>query len=366
MNPNLIYFSNNRNDVELAFKDYMYHYFSEGEKREGYIYDKSLDFAEKERKMDKLIKSEICRITNIDFANTSGISNEMWANNPLLRWGSFAVVNSLIDMIIPDVLIKDLGVYTEQRVGGYGDTFQFDVLPNDLFYVSKAGRDQRTVEFQKQFTSTATVNPENRAISVSVDFYKVLCGKESLARFVTKAVLSMESEINKDVYKAFDKAMSELPTTPADARLNVTGWDESEAIRLASTVTAFNNGAKAIFMGTPLALRNIMPKDANYRYTLDSEYVTLGYLRNAFGYDLMVMPQIADWRNPYKTVLDDSKIYVISPSSQKPVKLCLEGASRTTTMNANENADLSETTTINKSWGVGIATNSIAGVITLS
>lgn len=366
MSHNLICFSNNRNDVEIAFRDYMYHYFSESEKREGYIYDKTVDFAEKERKIDNLMRKEICRITNIDFANAGNISNEMWATNPMLKWGSFAVVNSLIDMIIPDVLIKDIGVYTEQRVGGYGDTFQFNVEPNDLFYVSKAGRDQRTVEFQKQFTSTVTINPENRAITVAVNFYKVLCGQESLARFVTKAILSIESQINKEVYKAFDKAMSELPKTPEDAKLHVTGWDEREAIRLASTVTAFNNGAKAVFMGTPLALREILPKDANYRYTLDSDYVSLGYIRNAFGYDVMVMPQVADWTKPYNTVLDDNKIYIISPASQKPVKLCLEGASRTNTMNAYENADLTETTTINKSWGIGIATNAIAGIITLA
>lgn len=364
---NVICFSDNRDKVEIAFRDYMNHYFSEVEKREGYnVYDKSISFSDKEKKMDALMKKEIFKISGINFGDGAKVDNAMWASNPVLRWASFAVVNSLIDMIIPDIMVKDTGVYTEIRNGGYGDTFRFDVEPNDLFYISKAGRNQRTVEFQRQYSSTVTVNPENREITVAVNLYKVLCGIESLAKFVTKAALSMESQMNIEIYKAFDTAMSELPTTPEDGKLKIEGWDETEAIRVAQTVTAFNRGAKAVFMGTTLALRNILPKDANYRYMLDSEYVTLGYIRNAFGYDTMIMPQIADWKEPYKTVLDDNKIYIISPGSQKIVKLCLEGASRTNTMNAYQNADLTETTTINKSWGIGISTNAIAGVIELA
>ncbi len=99
---------------------------------------------------------------------------------------------------------------------------------------------------------------------------------------------------------------------------------------------------------------------------LDSEYATLGYVKNAFGFDTMVLPQIADWKNPYKLALRDDRIYVVSPSSQKLVKLCYEGASRTNPMSAFDSANLTETTTINKSWGIAVATNAIAGVITIS
>jgi hypothetical protein len=289
----------------------------------------------------------------------------MFSQHPVLNWAAFAVVNSLIDMIIPDVLDKSIGIYTETRIGAYGDSFNFEVEPNDLFYVSKAGRDQRTVEFQKQYPGQVTIIPENRAITVSANFYKMLCGKESIARFAMKAILSLEAQITKEVYIAFDKAMSELPATPVDSALNITGWDKKEAIRVAQTVTAFNNNSKAVFLGTALALADILPSNANYRYWLDDEYVTLGYIRNAFGYDTMVMPQVADWQHPYKLTLKDDRIYVISPASQKPVKLCYEGASRTNAMTAYEAADLTETTTINKSYGIGIATNAIAGIITL-
>lgn len=363
MNNALMCFSDNRDKVELAFRDYMNQYFSEVQKKEGFPYDKTLSFAEKEKKVDAIMLGEISKLAGVDLSNKS-ISVEMFSQHPVLKWASFAVINSLIDMVIPDVLDKSIGIYTETRYGAYGDSFNFDVEPNDLFYVSKAGRDQRTVEFQKQFVGQVTIVPENREISVAVNFYKVLCGKESIAKFVMKAVLSLEAQITREVYTAFDTAMGGLPTTPVDSKLNVTGWDKKEAVRLAQTVTAFNNNSKAIFLGTALALSDILPSNANYRYWLTDEYVTLGYIRNAFGYDTMVMPQLADWKNPYKLALRDDRIYVISPV-EKPVKLCYEGAARTNTMGAYETANLTESTTINKSYGIGIATNAIAGVITL-
>ena len=364
MNNGIICFSDNRNKVEIAFRDYMNHYFSETEGRKEYSYDKSISFAEKEAKVNNIMMSEIKRLSGVDMSNTN-VSDISWSQHPTFKWATFAVVNTLIDMIIPDVIDKSIGIYTETRYGDYGDSFNFDVEPNDLFYVSKAGRDQRTVEFQKQFPGQVTIVPENRAISVAVNLYKVLCGKESIARFVMKAILSLEAQITREVYTAFDKAMSEIPETPDESKLNVTGWNKKDAIRVAQTVTAFNNNSKAIFLGTALALSDVLPDNANYRYWLTDEYVTVGYIRNAFGYDTMVMPQIADWKNPYKLALKDDRIYVISPSSQKPVKLCYEGASRTNTMGAYETANLTENTTINKSYGIGIATNAIAGIINL-
>ena len=364
MNSGIVCFSENRNKVEIIFRDYMNQYITEYAKKDGFPFDKTLSFSEKEKKIDNLMLKEITKLSGVDLSNNS-ISKEMFSQHPVLRWASFAVVDSLIDMIIPDVLDKSIGIYTETRYGDYGDSFVFDVEPNDLFYVSKAGRDQRTVEFQKQFPGQVTVVPENRAISVSVNFYKVLCGKESIAKFVMKAILSLEAQITKEVYAAFDTAMSAIPATPEDSKLNVTGWSKKDAIRVAQTVTAFNNNSKAVFLGTALALSDILPDNANYRYWLTDEYVTVGYIRNAFGYDTMVMPQVADWRNPYKLALKDDRIYVISPSSQKPVKLCYEGASRTNTMGAYETANLTESTTINKSYGIGIATNAIAGIINL-
>lgn len=359
-----ICFAQNHKAVEDCFKDYMFQYLSETEKRNGYMYDKSISFAEKEQKMNKLMLDEIARLSNVQF-NDSSVSIATMSTNPQVRWASFAVVDSLIDMIIPEVLDKSIGIYTEQRYGDFGDSFNFKVEPNDLFYVSKMGHDQRTAEFQKAFVGQTTIVPENRALTVSVNWYKVLCGKESLAKFVTKAVLSLEAQITKEVYVAFDTAMSEIPTTTESDNLHLSGWNADSAVHIAQTVSAFNNGADPIFLGTKLALNKAIPADANYRYDIQSDYVRVGYLRNFMGYDALEMKQVADWKNPHKLVLNDKRIYVVSPAYGKIVKLCFEGTSRNTYKDYLDAADMEASTTIVKSYGIGIATNALVGLIDL-
>ena len=359
-----ICFSSNEDTVKTAFRDYMGHYMTEVAKRKGYIYDNTVSFAEKEVKINKLMMDEITRMSGLSFSNGMA-SPEMISSNPNLRWAAFAVVNSLIDMIVPEVLDKSIGIYTEQRVGAYGDSFSFTVEPNDLFYVSKVGHDQRTTEFQKQFVGQTTIIPENRALTVSVNFYKVLCGKESLAKFVMKAILSLEAQITKEVYIAFDTAMNEIPTSPTTDALHLTGWNADSAVRVAQTVSAFNNGADPIFIGTKLALNKALPSNANYHYDFDSEFVRVGFLRNFMGYDALELKQVADWKNPHKLVLNDKRIYVVSPAYGKIVKLCYEVGSRTINRDFEDSADMAASTTIFKSYGIGIATNAIAGVIDL-
>lgn len=359
-----ICFADNLPKIKAKFKDYMFEYMSETMGKKEFTYSHQVDFATKEKDINKLMHDEIRKLSGIQFSDN--ISMEMWSQNPTYKWAAFAVVNSLIDMIIPDVLDKSIGLYTETRYIGWGDSAVFEVEPNDLFYVSKAGRNQRTVEFQRQYNTQVSIVPENREISVNVNFYRVLCGFDSLAKFVMKAILSLEAQIAREVYTAFDTAMSALPATPADGELQYAGWSQAAAVSLGQKVTAFNHGSKAVFVGTQAALQNVLPDNANYRYFLDSEYVTMGYVKNAFGFDCYVLPQIADWTNPYALSLKDDRIYVLSPASQSIVKLVYEGNTYSNTLAAQSTADLTEVTTINKSYGIGIATNAIAGIITLS
>lgn len=361
---NVICFSS---DIKTAFKDYIYHYLTEQSGRKEFdSYDKTISFAEKDAKMNKMLIGKVKSLSGLNFSENTEISQEMWAANPNVRWATMAVTNSLIDMIIPEVIDKTIGLYTESKIISMGDSASFTVEPNDLFVVSKAGRNQRTVEFQRQFAGTVTVVPENRAITVFVNLYRVLCGMDSLAKFVTKAIMSIESQITREVYTAFDTAMNALPTGAGTAGLKVAGYDAKAVVSLAQKVQAYNNGAPVAFVGTKLALHDIMPDNANYRYMLDSEYVRMFYVRNAFGYDMIELPQIAKTDGSYDLALKDDRFYIVSPASQKIVKLVYEGSTMSNTVNAYDSADLTEATTLNKSWGIAIATNATVGIVTLS
>ena len=43
-------------------------------------------------------------------------------------------------------------------------------------------------------------------------------------------------------------------------------------------------------------------------------------------YDIMSIPQVADYSAPFKLLLDDTRLYVVSPSAGKIVKVVVEGS----------------------------------------
>jgi len=353
---NVIAFAGEKVKIYEQFKDYFNHYHKKGS------YDETITLSEKEKKINVAVREEIARLSNLP--TVDGIAPEVLATHPTYSWATFAVIGTMVDVILPEAIIESTGIYTDVKVGGYGDSFSFDVKPRDLFVVSKAGKGKRNSEIHKQFEGQVTVTTEFHDITVQVQLYKVLAGLENLAEFAMKAAKSIEAQLSIDAFNAFNTAMGALDNAGDDA-LRVAGYSQSTLVDLATKVTAWNGGNKAVVLGTQVALSNVLPADANYRYELDSDYVKIGYIKTAFNYDVMALPQVADYKTPFKLALDDTKIYIVSPSAQKIIKMCLEGATMSITNAIGDNANLTQNTTMKKSWGTGIATSAIAGVITL-
>lgn len=67
----------------------------------------------------------------------------------------------------------------------------------------------------------------------------------------------------------------------------------------------------------------------------------------------------------YGLKLPDNRLYVISPASDKIVKVAV-GYTYQHTDAIYDNANLAQEGTLNKAWAVGVITNSIAGEVKLS
>jgi len=353
---NVIAFAGDKIKIYEQFKDYFNHYHKKG------AFDETVSLSEKENKINIAVREEIARLSNLP--TVDGIAPEVLATHPMYSWATFAVIGAMVDAILPDAIIDSVGLYTDVRVGGYSDSFSFDIKSRDLFVVSKAGKGKRTSEVHKQFEGQVTIVPEFHDITVQVALYKVLAGKENLAEFALKAAKSLEAQMTVDAYNAFNTAMESLDNA-GDDLLRVAGYSQSTFVELCQKVTAWNGGNKSIAVGTQLALQSILPGDANYRYDLESDFAKIGFVKTAFGTDLMVLPQVAS-SSPFTLALDDNNIYILSPSAQKLIKLCLEGATLSITNGIYDNANLTQNTTMKKSWGCGVATSSVAAIITLS
>jgi len=345
------------------FKDYFMHYSTEVYGAKNKVYDREFSLAAKSESIEKKFITEILAHSGV--ANFDAFAPEQWVTNPMIKWATFAVVNTLIDAVLPDVLIDSIGAYTDIRAIDYGDSKSFDVKSRDLFYVTKSGRGKRHQEAKRQYVGQVNVDPVEHDVTVFVSLYRVLAGKENLAEFVTKAIRSIEHQMTLDAYSTFNSAFAGV-TSYVD-ELYVSGYSQDGAIKLAQTVQAWNGGNKPIFVGTQLAVQNILPKDPNYRYDLiGSEYVRLGYVKTAFGFDVVVLPQKANWKNEFELALDDDKIYCISTSSDKLVKMVIEGKSRSIIDGQHDNADLTQHATLKMNWGTAVCTSEVYGWIDLS
>ena len=322
----------------------------------------SISFDEKEAAMNAALKREIMRLAGI--ANVDAFPLETWATHPTLKWATMALVTSLIDVILPDTIMDSIGIYADIKNISFGDSAAFNVKPRDLFVVSKVGHGKRTSEIHKQFEGQVVVNPEFHELTVGVSLYRVLCGQESLADFTMRVVRSLETAFAVDVYAAFAYAMANLDNT-AVTGLRVTGYTQSDFTNLAQKVQAYNGGAAPVAIGTLRALANIWPADGNYRYDVQSDVVKVGYIKNFMGVDVMVLPQVAAWATPFTLALSDSYIWIVSPSANKIVKGVLEGSTLSYVSDVYANANLMQTASITKSWGVGVATNVVAATMSV-
>lgn len=190
-----------------------------------------------------------------------------------------AIKDNMIDMILPDVLMGGaLPFIAEIKTADLGDSLKFDIENNQLFTVSKAGYRKRHTNLQKLYKTTVTMVGENHEVTVGADLFEILTGQANIAKDVMKVSIGIEAQMLNEAYDAFTTSMNALT-----GNLQVANYAESSLIKLCETVTAYNQGRKAVILGTPVALKAVLPSNNNFRYLLDSEYVKLGHVQQFNG-----------------------------------------------------------------------------------
>ena len=338
-----------------AWKDYVTNYraLNFSTKKQ---YSQSKTLEEKEMIVNAAIAKEVDKLAGVD---TSLINKEAYATNPTYLWANNAVINKLVDMVIPDILTEDFLNVAEVVQIGYGDSAEFDIKSSDLFYVSKTGNSRRHVEAQRQFTGHTSIPVSNHVITTETDMYRVLAGKESPAEYAMKVVLSIEAEIAKDIMAAITSSFTTLNTN-----LKENSYDEKQFQKLAARVTALNGGARAVAMGTDLALSTVLPSDDYLKMGLGEDYTKVGYLPVFKKVPLIGLSQKIDWTSDdYKFALPDDMIYFISPGAQKLVKIVIEGGSLTFSDDFASNGNLTQVSSLHSRFGVAVVTGAKYGIM---
>ena len=341
------------------FADYYKHFSAEVLKKNIGAYDSTVSFAEKETKMNEAMLAEIERVSGQKMPE--GMTEQMWATNPNFKWASFAVVTMMIETILPLTIVDTIGLYTDMRFIGWGDVALFDVPNKALPLVSRGANAQRTTLIQKFYRGNATVDVVNHVITTSVDLYRVLAGRDSLAEFARRCVIAIETNMTQEAYTTVTNGLLGASTPAA---LKVSGaFDMEQLITLCQRVGAYNFGMKPIIAGTTVGLMKVLPDSAaGYRLNADANGPRINLIRTAYDYDFMVLPQVAvpDYTN-YGLALNDNLLMVVSPAADKLLRGVVEGATLTNSNDYYDNADLTSNFTINKRYGFGYLSGAIAG-----
>jgi hypothetical protein len=361
---NVLQFAAGDNDLKNLFvemQDYWNHYRTENMGKK-LTFDSSVSLAEKERLLNDHLIREVAKMAGVDFTVAAP---EQFMSHPMVAWAANLIVSQLIDAVLPDTIIDSTALFADVRVAGYAESMVFDINSRDLFPVSRAGHmGMREAEVHKGFQGQVVLNPEQRQITTEISLYRVLAGQESLAVFVNKLVRSIETEMASDIYTTLSTAMDLLSTT-AETGLRVTGFTQADMVKLAQKVSAYNGGSQAVMVGTKAALQQVLPDDANYRMALTDDYVKVGYIRELSGVKLFELPQVANWKNPFATLLNNDRLWLIAPATDKLVKVVLGGPTISNTTGTFDSATLTQRSTFYKAWKTGVVTSSVGGVITL-
>jgi hypothetical protein len=347
-------------DTYKGMRDYYFHYMSAVEGKKGYgDFDASVSLDEKEEKMHNALLAEVERVSGCPRGN---MPFEAWSMSPQVKWATFAVVGAMIDAVLPDTIIKSVGIYTDMHTVGFGETLEFEVQPNSIFTVSQSANAQRKGFNKKQFAINETLQAVPYQITVQTQLYKVLSGKENLARFVRKAVISVETKMNLEAYNTLAGLVA---NASFPAPLKVTGYSADDAITLAQTVEAYNQGAKVSFIGTKKAIYQMLPDASKgYRMITDASAPQINIVRGVFDWDIIELPQVATGVN-YGLALDDHKVYVMSTGADKVIKGVIEGVTLANSNDFYDTADLTSSATMTKRFGFAAVSNTVMGVITV-
>ncbi len=288
-----------------------------------------------------------------------GLDSNAWAINPSVKWASMAVIDAVINAIIPVTILPQFGIFTDFRTAGYGDIIKFRVQPRGWYTVSRGAHGMRTVNRQKKYASDIIVSPVEHLVTIYTDWFRVMAGKESLPEFLNRVVLSVEKEMYADALNALTTGLAGI--TDSAGILTASGaFDMTKLLKMCEKVQALNGGVKPIITGSAAALTNVVPSaSAGYRMNTDAANGSIEVLRSAYGYDIVKLENAVDTATGNLLLADDA-IMVVSPAQDK----LLKGVMTTSLTNSNDyfdNSDLTQNFTYRKDWAFEYASSAYAG-----
>lgn len=116
-----------------AFQDYYVQLRAMQDNLKLFDYDHSVSFDEKRSMISDAFFAEV--------ENRSGVKRtadnaNSWHVNPSVQWAAMAIVDAVINSVLPLTINPSVGLFTDLRYVSYGESMHFRIKPRTLYTVS--------------------------------------------------------------------------------------------------------------------------------------------------------------------------------------------------------------------------------------
>lgn len=268
----------------------------------------------------------------------------------------FALVSEVIDEVLPKKVDAEYMQFAEIKTVKQGDKAVFRQRVTEAAkkraktFVTRVGLAGRYETFmldgQELTVQTGAIGGAAR-----VGFEEFLDGRWQLSDFTELMLEGMNEYIYKEVMKALDAMVNNLP---AVNKVAINKFDEKTMDELLAIADAYGNGPSSIFCTFEFAA-TIKPDQGWASNDLKNTLWSNGAITSYKGHPIVLLNQsLADTTNTLKAI-DPSVAYIIPTGGEKPVKIVFEG--QTAMREVPDNDDWSRDIQTYKKFGVATFTN---------
>lgn len=242
------------------------------------------------------------------------------------------ITKTVIDGIQGNEFFFNMVEYKNLKLG---DTNEFFVPDDSLFYVDDVARGTRGIRRQRLNGGTRfNVNMKTYGVKVYEELDRMLSGRADLNSLIDKVGRSILKKQYDDIFTAWTSIVNNSGSTYIPA----TGsYDEGALLELCEHVQA-NNGQMPVIMGTLSALRRV--ETAIVSESAKEDMYNMGYYGHFNGIPMIRINQIHA-TNTDNFMLPNNQLYIIGVDT-KPIKYVNEGESLIVPPTFGMNADFSE------------------------
>lgn len=375
LNQSIVKFAGADNKFYERFADYAAHRKAVMKNNNVAMFDQSMSLQEKANRVNAEFFQELERVSGVS-RNTEFSS--AWSANPQVQWASFAIIDYMLDVVIPLLNDDMLAPFVNTQNVGETDIVRLTTRPGGRLTISASANGERQTLRTRKFQRETILAPKSHMITVYSKYFNVLNGKEPVCDYVFQVAQSFAEQINNDCWDTLTSHIAndaikvimntQTPTTTAQ-----------DLVKTLSYVERLNGGIKPIILGTPTAIMSLPVTAITgglYAERNLQDDAAPGFITNFYGYQLYQMPYMLnstlqtdnDFNQSItdRTTLDskfkggystsagqftfDKSLYIMSPGLTKPVQLAV-GEGFNNSNDFLQNADLTSQTTWRKYWG---------------